>query len=280
MKLYKSARALARFCSRQPLMRDWIGQFALYYTDIGTNFSYDIETNGEAWLISACASLRPRMVVDIGANIGEWTLRAVQSFPEARLFAFEPNPQIYEELGRKTANIASITCVPQAISAEAGNRALHIKSGPHSGVSSLTKFEHHDERVLVSAIRGDDWMKSRGVEHIDLMKVDVEGHEYSVLRSFELAFRESRIGVVQFEFAIPNPVERVFLRDICHFAKSHGYLVGRLYPKFVLFKEYDIRDEWWHGPNYVMCNSADERYLEALESKNNRDFFMQYVSLS
>jgi FkbM family methyltransferase len=274
-----SAKKAAEFFARQPFCREWIAQFCLYFTDIGVNFSYDIETNGELWLLNALGSRGPATILDIGANVGDWTASAIKAFPQSRIFCFEPNPPVYQELSNRVANAKGVTALPLAIGMTTGAATLNVQSGPHSGVSSLTKFAHHDSQVEVRATRGDEWLASAGLDHIDFMKLDVEGYELPAMKSFSSAFSQGQVEVVQIEFAGPNPHERIFLRDIYDFAEANGYLVGRLYQDFVLFKPYEIRDEWWHGPNYVLCRASNKATVDLLGRRKNR-FHMRYLSLN
>src|SRR5579863_9192618 len=101
LKIMTSAKSAARFFTRQPFCREWIAQFCLFFTDIGVNFSYDIETNVELWLLNALGSRGAATIVDIGANVGDWTARALKAFPQSRIFSFEPNPLIYRELSKR-----------------------------------------------------------------------------------------------------------------------------------------------------------------------------------
>lgn len=274
-----SAKKAAEFLARQPFCREWIAQFCLYFTDIGVNFSYDIETNGELWLLNTLGSRGPATILDIGANVGDWTARAIKAFPQGRVFCFEPNPSICKELSQRMVNAKGVTALALAIGATTGTTILNVQSGPHSGVSSLTKFAHHDSQVEVETTRGDEWLISTGLDHIDFMKLDVEGYELAAMKSFSSAFAQGRVDVVQFEFAVPNPHERIFLRDIYDFAEANNYLVGRLYQDFVLFKPYEIRDEWWHGPNYVLCRAANRALIDLLGRGKNQ-FHMRYLSLN
>ena len=279
MKL-PSPKTCARLVARQPFLRNWIGQFALYYTDMGVNFSYDIDTNGEAWLLERAAKLNPRCVLDIGANVGDWTKRAAQLFKNASIFSFEPNPPVFRELQKNLGHLPRVTLKNAAIAEGTGQQTLNTRSGGNTGVSSLTKFEHHDGQVTVETVRGDEWIAANAIDVIDFMKIDVEGYELKVLASFEKTFAQHKVDLVQLEHASPNPYERIFLRDLYDFADAHGYLVGRIYANFVYFKPYAIRDEWWRGPNYVLCLRDKQETIDLLENKAERSFFMEYVSLT
>src|SRR5579863_4680903 len=124
-----SAKKAAEFFARQPFCREWIAQFCLYFTDIGVNFSYDIATNGELWLLNTLGSRGPATILDIGANVGDWTATAVKAFPQARIFCFEPNPPVYKELSVRMAGAKGVTVLPVAIGTTTGTAILNVQSG-------------------------------------------------------------------------------------------------------------------------------------------------------
>lgn len=62
------------------------------------NASFDMTRNGELWLLRRLAQLHPLVLLDIGANRGDWSLAAVASCSSATVHAFEPVPATYERL--------------------------------------------------------------------------------------------------------------------------------------------------------------------------------------
>jgi FkbM family methyltransferase len=140
--------------------------------------------------------------VDVGANHGYFTVLAARLVgPSGRVIAFEPNPpvlaQLQEHLRRNT--LTNVTPEPLALSDTIGSLTFFVSSCPtNSGLSSSVPEDDAFERgvldrnrtIQVSATTFDDWNRSQGVGRIDLMKIDVEGGESSVLRGMAETFAE------------------------------------------------------------------------------------------
>lgn len=72
-----------------------------------------------------------RVVVDVGANVGEWSVgTALLANPE-QIIAFEPNPSVFARLQENVAKFPQIRCVPAAIGAHAGSVELKIETNCH-----------------------------------------------------------------------------------------------------------------------------------------------------
>jgi hypothetical protein len=124
-----------------------------------------------------------------------------------------------------------------------------------------------DQTIECDVTTGDDFLSERGIATVDLLKLDLEGGEHLALRGFDRAFRAGgKIRLVQFEYGQVNIITKFLLRDYYEFFRERGYVVGKLYPDFVDFREYRYRDEDFLGPNYVAC-SADDPGLSALRGR-------------
>ena len=69
--------------------------------------------------------------------------------------------------------------------------------------------------------------------------------------------RENKIRVIQFEYGYTNISTKVLLKDYHEFFESHGYLLGKLYPKGVDFRKYEFKHEDFIGPNFVAIAQGD-----------------------
>ena len=124
-------------------------------------------------------------VIDIGANIGYYTLLAAKLVGEkGRVFAFEPEPRNYALL---TTNIEAnalknIIALQNAVSSEAGHIKLYLdkfESGSHSLFKSKRSMT---EAITVDSVSLDDFFENKDSYHIDIVKIDVEGAEIAVLQ--------------------------------------------------------------------------------------------------
>lgn len=164
----------------------------------------DIEVAETLWRLA-----RPGTVVaDVGANIGFMTgVLASRLDPSAAIHSFEPNPLILErlrknvDLWRKRDNAPQISVVDKAVGDAPGTVTLYLPSedGINSAVGTLeptgSAFELH-HKVEVEATTLDSLFPS---ETIDLLKLDVERHEASVLRGAAKLLSDGRIRTIVYE---------------------------------------------------------------------------------
>jgi FkbM family methyltransferase len=193
--------------------------------------------SGERYLIF---QLLPRLVnndspvfFDIGANQGNYSKMLSQRFPEARIFAYEPHPLNYDALVR--AAIPGVLASNEALGAEVGQTELYDYATA-DGSTNASLF-----RGVIDELRGrpaaahtvqigklDTIADTLGIGVIDLLKIDTEGGELSVLRGAGTLLRQDRIRFIQFEFNEMNLISRVFLHDFRSLLQ--GYSLYRLMP--------------------------------------------------
>jgi len=119
-------------------------------------------------------------VLDIGANIGAHTLRIASVVGESgRVFAFEPTNYAYQKLLHNISlnQFENITPIQIVLSDKNLLRqSIHFRS------SWPTKGNPVEQESIVDFIKLDDWCKRENLEHVDLIKLDVDGNEYSVIK--------------------------------------------------------------------------------------------------
>lgn len=84
-------------------------------------------------------------------------------------------------------------------------------------------------------------MKDQGIPHVDLLKIDVEGAEMSVLTGLGGACNCKAVDLVQFEYGRINLATRHFLQDFYGYLTNRGFVVGKIFREGVAFKPYDLR---------------------------------------
>jgi len=170
------------------------------------------------------------IVLDIGANIGNYTQALIDQRPNAQIFAFEPSKTGRALLEMRFKNYKGISSVPLALSHEEGIQKLWTPS-PGSGLASLSKrnlshlnidFDNFEE-VEVTTL--DKWNETWNLSP-DLIKLDVEGHELSVLNGAVKTLESTR--VVQFEFGGCNIDTKTYFQDFWHFFIDRGFRIYRI----------------------------------------------------
>ena len=119
------------------------------------------------------------VAIDIGAHVGYWSRRLVRDFNQ--VYAFEAESEHIECL-RANITEPNITITQVALSNESGTLKFS-KSIDNSGMSRIA-----DEGIDVQCEPLDHW----NINDVDLIKIDVEGHELNVLRGAEQTILRSR----------------------------------------------------------------------------------------
>lgn len=183
------------------------------------------------------APSRPLRVFDVGGNTGGWSIALVRhSGPWiGEIHMFEPMPGNLAKIeDAKRDGLFSgcpdIRVCPFALSDRNGSVTVHYENDV-TGLASidndnamlparnvtLAKTLEAETRTL------DSYCEANGVDRVDILKIDVEGHEMSVLKGAERMFKERRIGIVAYEIGPHQMQRREFYRDFFNFFAGHGY---------------------------------------------------------
>jgi FkbM family methyltransferase len=122
------------------------------------------------------------VVLDIGASVGYYTLLAARRVGQAgAVYAFEPHPASADLLRRNVhrAGLRNVTLVPKGVSDVPGHAVLFTSAGlPETSSLHERAVPEAGGVVSVECVTIDDYLSTR---HVDVVKVDVEGHEAAVL---------------------------------------------------------------------------------------------------
>lgn len=186
------------------------------------------------------------VVIDVGANRGDWSAALRRQQPNAEVFALEPSKTAFDLLERRFSLDERVRCLNIAAAESEGSREL-FSDYPGSGLASFSqrRLRHFSIRFeyseIVQTVSLDDLCHELELSPA-LVKLDVEGHELRVLAG-AVALMLS-VDVVQFEFGGCNLDSRYTFQDLFYFFSSHGFALWRLCPKgLVLVDSYSESDE-------------------------------------
>lgn len=123
--------------------------------------------------------------IDIGANIGNHTL--LFSKLSDRVYSFEPVPEIFNILKKNIDqnNIKNVICINSGLSNESIDSTICVQTNGNIGQSSLEYDFTDGIREKIHLEKGDDTLSQLGIDRIDFIKIDVEGHEKKVIEGIK-----------------------------------------------------------------------------------------------
>jgi len=125
------------------------------------------------------------VIVDIGANIGAFSLYAAWKLPKSRIFAYEPGPDNYRFLCeniRLNSLSARVTAFPLAVGGQNGEQMFNInktRSVDHGFYSS----SNCSGAIPVPVVTLEKVFRDNSLNTVDLLKLDCEGAEFEIFRN-------------------------------------------------------------------------------------------------
>lgn len=198
------------------------------------NFRTMEETGETVFLRTYLGKLDHPVVLDVGANRGDYTAAVLEANPSARVVAFEPHPITFAKLNARFA-LPNVTLQEIGLGDTDETREFFDRAekngSPHASLyKDIIETLHHAQSVqhLVRIRRLDDVVRELGIDHIHLLKVDTEGHELAVFAGAAQTLRDGMVDAVQFEFNETNVVARTFFKDFWDLLGE--YTIYRLLP--------------------------------------------------
>jgi FkbM family methyltransferase len=172
-------------------------------------------------------------VIDIGAHMGMYTLTASKLVGESGVvLALEPSTREFQRLTfHVTLNdLKNVRCLQTAASSSFGEATLKIGSEWNSGHNTFGEFFNEsvemirEERVLTQTV--DALVAGQGLERVDIIKIDVEGHEFQVLAGAvdTITRFRPRILIEVFEETLRR--QGACVETVLGFLIAHGYALN------------------------------------------------------
>ncbi len=166
-----------------------------YTTHFQGEDNSEFRFNGERRLVRDVLSRHTNPVVfDVGANLGDWTQEVLAVNPQATIDCFEPALTTFSQLTAR-GFASNVICNQLALGDAPGEIEFFVHTD--SKISSIypgyiVRAADHVERVTVTTV--DDYCVRNGVDRIDFLKIDVEGHDLAVLKGAREMLAGKRIG--------------------------------------------------------------------------------------
>lgn len=160
--------------------------------------------------------------LDVGANIGFYTLVLAVTHPGVHVIAFEPNPRNFAMLERnvQASGLGNVRCEPAALSDVDGTATLYLSE---SDMSASLRADFEDRQTgttSVETVALDSYLRRNPVRRCALIKVDVEGHELAFFHGAAVTIAATKPDIIA-------EVTQDFDPELVSFLAQLGY---RFYP--------------------------------------------------
>jgi FkbM family methyltransferase len=178
------------------------------------------------------------VVLDVGANVGNYSHSIKKLIPETIIYAFEPHPKTFKILQENAIK----------------NKYIALNLGCGKSRSKLELYDYEDKdgsshaslyrdaitnlrqcnsvSHIVDIIDLDSFLSEQSIQKVSLLKIDVEGNEYSVLEGLKESINKDMIEIIHFEFNEMNVFSKTFFKDFYDLLNNYRFF--RLLPNHLL----------------------------------------------
>ena len=174
-----------------------------------------------------------KTIFDVGANAGIYSLAALAVQADANVHAFEPTPEIANRL-RATAKLNGLEHLyvhEAAVLKRAGTATLRRcrgELGTNEGMNFVSEDRVDAGGEKVQTVTLDQFCEERSIDNVDLLKVDIQGHEYAALQGAEQLIRAGRINTIFLELNWAQDANSICAAtESVEFLKQSHYLFSK-----------------------------------------------------
>ena len=185
----------------------------------------------------------PYCIFDVGSNKGQFLAYVLNDMKQTNcdIHCFEPSQESFRMLTENSPASNRVTLNNLGLGKESCGAILHYSENGSEG-ASLTKRDlrqyginmNHSEPVQLTTL--DEYCLMHSIEHIHLLKLDIEGHELDALTGARKMIIENKIDIILFEFGGCNIDTRRFFRDFWNFFENTPMNIFRTTPSGYLIK--------------------------------------------
>ena len=185
-------------------------------------------------------------VLDVGAHKGEFALSLDKNFNVKKIISFEPNKQIFIKIKNQTKKKSNIEIVNFGVGENNERKKLNINTESSSSsinklrtesnyykkkffLTNLFKGDVIEKKITIDVIKLDDYINNNKIENIDLLKIDTEGFEFSVLKGIDKNLKYIR--ALYFEHHFDNMIIKNY-----NLSNIHDYLIVNGFKKYFKIK--------------------------------------------
>jgi FkbM family methyltransferase len=192
-------------------------------------------------ILKKLKELKLEIIFDIGAHKGEFSKSVLNIKTTKKIYAFEPQKKIFNEYSKILNKNQKVKYINFALSDVSGKRRIQINKKTSTSTFSKININSNWFKIknlllggynrssflkneYVKTSTGDKFIKLFKLKYIDLLKIDTEGHEYSVLKGFKKSFKKNSIKSILIEIHNNEMFEQYNIKTIENFLKKNNFI--------------------------------------------------------
>jgi len=198
------------FVKGQNLFSVNLGKYQIWFRECSAFSSIEVYQEifkgDDHFIVSEFSGKDAKLVVDVGANEGFYTLKVKENNPDCGIIAIEPNPYVFEILKRNVESnrLRNVTLINKAVGSSNGVMSLEIiREIGAIGARDIRLVDRpwmkdeFVEKISVDSIAPDTLCREYSISSIDILKIDVEGMEAEILSSSDALLKNVRRIVLE-----------------------------------------------------------------------------------
>jgi FkbM family methyltransferase len=173
------------------------------------------------------------VILDVGANVGNTVAVYAEMFPAARVYAFEPFPTTYEKLADRFRDNPRVHPFNLAAGCRRENGTLYVNEyvdtnsllpRPVSGRRYYGSENLPQGMVPVDVVTLDEFAEEHGLQHINILKLDIQGGEGNALSGAGTLLQDCRVDLIFSEvFFVPHYQGALLFHELTERLAGFGY---------------------------------------------------------
>jgi FkbM family methyltransferase len=226
LRRHKLMTTWMRLRGEDPIQLVRIRNNAFAYADLGEGMLrlivIDSDFEADFFRIADVLLMGGGTFFDVGANYGLFSFGLADGVSGSVDFhLFEPNPKLQAAIQRSAARYPDSGWHLNSVAVSDEPGEVFIKfNDQHTGESHVTS---EGDGTCVKSIVLDNYVQTRGLSEIAMLKMDVEGFELAALRGLSSTLRDRKVGAIYFEYCQRWLQRHHEPSDLLAFLKDVGY---------------------------------------------------------
>lgn len=186
----------------------------------------------QKWLLK---NRTPRIIFDVGANVGQTAQKYSSAFPKATIYSFEPFPDAFGALQKRFEGNPRVKPVSMALADKKGQIEFHVNE--HKGHNSLFPPSESARQVVrpvkvieVPVTTIDCYCEEQSLDRIDVLKMDIQGGELLALQGAIGMLQRGTIPLIYTEVMFaPTYQHQAEFHQLYSFLSGFGYTLFNFY---------------------------------------------------